>query len=261
MLSPSRGVMRQDITDLTAFYATPMGRMAATLIAQRLAAIWPRLDGRHVAGLGFAPPVLSQLSDRAASRVAFMPAPQGACLWPDPGPNAVALVDERALPLPDGAYDYVVLVHALEVSEDRDALLREVWRILNPGGRLAVVVPKRRGAWSSAESTPFGHGQPFSTTQLNRLLGDHLLPVSRVMTTVFVPPVRHAQVWKTAWWAEGLGQRMIPQWGGILVAEAEKRFDLGRPKRARPIEIVQPSPVPAGAVQRRTPAQTERTPR
>ena len=244
--------MRQDILALTRFYATPMGRMAAALVAQRVAAFWPRLAGRHVAGLGYAPPVLSRLPDQAASLVAFMPAPQGACLWPDGGPNAVSLVDERALPLPDGAYDYVVLVHALEVAEDRDALLREVWRILNASGRLAVVVPKRRGAWSSAESTPFGHGQPFSSTQLSQLLQSHLLPVNRLASAVFVPPIPSGGLWKTGWWAEGMGQRLAPHWGGILVAEAEKRFDAGTPKRARRVRVAQPSPVPAGAVQRRT---------
>ena len=46
-----------------------------------------------------------------------------------------------APPLPDSAIDRMVLVHAVEMADDVDALLREAWRVLAPGGRLIAVVP------------------------------------------------------------------------------------------------------------------------
>src|SRR5664279_2649525 len=85
-------------------------------------------------------------------------------------PALSALVDENELPLPDNAVDRVLLVHALEMTHDPAVLLREAWRVLAAGGRLLVVVPNRRGLWARMDTTPFGHGRPYSRSQINQLL-------------------------------------------------------------------------------------------
>jgi hypothetical protein len=54
-------------------------------------------------------------------------------------------------------------------SDDSVALLREVWRVLAPNGRLLAVVPNRRGLWARIDTTPFGHGRPFSRGQVTHL--------------------------------------------------------------------------------------------
>ncbi len=54
--------------------------------------------------------------------------------WPTERPTLSTLVDEHALPLPDAAVDRILLVHALEISDDPEGLLREVWRVLAPSG-------------------------------------------------------------------------------------------------------------------------------
>ena len=77
-----------------------------------------------------------------------------------------ALVEELDLPLVDAAVDRVLLVHALEMSRDAEAMLREVWRVLAPGGRLLAVIPNRRGIWARTDTTPFGHGRPYSRSQI-----------------------------------------------------------------------------------------------
>ena len=48
-----------------------------------------------------------------------MPAAQGVLKWPTARPTLAALVDEFSLPLPDAAVDRILLVHALEMSDDR----------------------------------------------------------------------------------------------------------------------------------------------
>ena len=53
----------------------------------------------------------------------------------------------------------------------------EIWRVLSGNGRLLVIAPNRRGIWARFEHTPFGHGRPYTSSQLYRLLRDTLQPV------------------------------------------------------------------------------------
>lgn len=52
------------------------------------------------------------------------------------------------LPFPDAEFDVVLSQFGLMFFDDRPAALREAWRVLHPGGRLAVAV------WDSLERTP-----------------------------------------------------------------------------------------------------------
>lgn len=54
----------------------------------------------------------------------------------------------EALPFPDAAFDAVVSQFGLMFFGDREGALREMWRVLRPGGRLAVAV------WASLADTP-----------------------------------------------------------------------------------------------------------
>src|SRR6202040_2058218 len=96
--------------------------------------------GMSVVGVGYPTPYLGLFREDAERCLAFMPAAQGVVKWPSARPTLTALVDECELPLPDGAVDRILLVHALESSRDVAALLREVWRVLAAGGRILAVV-------------------------------------------------------------------------------------------------------------------------
>ena len=92
-----------------------------------------------------------------------MPAQQGVLRWPAEGGARAALAEEDELPFLDATFDRVVMVHALEASEQLPALLAEVWRILVGNGRLLVIVPNRHGLWARSDRTPFGQGHPYTT--------------------------------------------------------------------------------------------------
>lgn len=50
----------------------------------------------------------------------------------------------KGVPLPDEAFDTVYCSHLVEDFEDTNAILKELLRMLKPGGRLVLVVPDQR---------------------------------------------------------------------------------------------------------------------
>jgi len=56
-------------------------------------------------------------------------------------PAELAQVDISSLPFPDGAFDKILLSEVLEHLTDEVAGLRELWRVLKPGGIVAISVP------------------------------------------------------------------------------------------------------------------------
>ncbi|GAB4184360.1 MAG: methyltransferase domain-containing protein [Thalassobaculales bacterium] len=225
--------MYADCVDLRDFYGTAVGKMARRMIRRRLRQMWPDLRGQAVLGLGYATPFLSLFRDEAERVVAFMPAPQGVLHWPQGGANLTALVEETDLPLPDLSVDRILLVHALESTEQLRPLLRECWRVLNGAGRLLVVVPNRRGLWARFDATPFGQGHPYSGGQLARLLRDTLFTPGDLARALFVPPLPSRFLLRSAPVLERLGERWFASFGGVLLLEAQKQIYAARTTRVQ----------------------------
>ena len=152
--------MHTDIVDLREFYHSKLGMQASHAISMALSSLWANLPGERLVGLGYTVPYLDRFGPDAERVFAFMPAGQGAVNWPMGKPSSTVLVFEEELPLPDASIDRVLMVHSLEFAEDPRESLKEVWRILAPGGRLVIVAPNRRGVWARFEHTPFGAGRP-----------------------------------------------------------------------------------------------------
>jgi SAM-dependent methyltransferase len=68
--------------------------------------------------------------------------------------HCVATVVDR-LPFADGRLDTVLLLEVLEHLTDDAAEIREIWRVLVPGGKLVLSVPVPPGEIN--ESDPWGH--------------------------------------------------------------------------------------------------------
>src|SRR5207237_8730716 len=101
-------------------------------------------------------PFLSAIAAGTERTVALMPASMGVLGWPAEGPNLATLADEGELPFADYSIDRVLVVHAIETSEQAGAMLKEVWRVLAGGGRLLILAPNRRGVCAPPDRTPFG---------------------------------------------------------------------------------------------------------
>lgn len=215
--------MYQDVADLNTFYRSRLGQVTRRLLLARIRNRWTNVSGMRVIGLGYASPFLNVFRNEAERVLAFSPSLQGVIRWPEEGKCRICLTDEFALPLPDESMDRILLIHTLEHSEARTATMRELWRILTPSGRLVVVVAHRRGLWSKADHTPFGHGYPFNERQIDRLLKDCMFTPVVTERVIYVPPSDTGlSLWSAPAW-ERIGRTWGLPWPGLLLVEAMKQ--------------------------------------
>jgi SAM-dependent methyltransferase len=145
------------------------------------------------------------------------------------------LVQEDRLPLADGSVDRLLAVHCLEMAERVRPLLREIWRVLTPEGRLMLVVPNRRGVWARLDNTPFGQGRPYSRRQLDALLVEAMFTPLDWGGALFMPPVGRRMLLRSATAWERVGAVVSPAFSGVVIAEARKELvaPIGKPVKAR----------------------------
>ncbi len=242
--------MYTDIVDLREFYESALGQMARRMIRRRIRCIWPDLRGQIVLGIGYATPYLRPFIGEADRVVSVMPATQGVTFWPPEGPGMVALGDEADLPFGDNTIDRVLLVHGLEGTEQLRPMMREIWRVLAGGGRVLTVVPNRRGLWARADWTPFGHGFPYSASQLKQVLRDTMFVPERTGHALFMPPLRSRFLLKTAPAWEEVGGRWCKAFAGVTMIEASKQIFAGVSSRRvaqQPTKRRLIVPMPGGA--------------
>jgi SAM-dependent methyltransferase len=238
------------VVDFREFYASKQGQTAALLLKRQLAGLTGPKSGETMMGLGFATPYMNNVSDDVVS-LSFMMARQGVIHWPHGQLNRSALVDEVDLPLLESMVDVALLVHGLEHAETPLEMLQEVWRVLAPQGRVILVVPNRRGLWAASESTPFGHGQPFSSGQISALLKDAKFTITQWRSALYLPPFRNETLLKTAKSFDVAGERVLQRFAGVTIVEAMKQvYAFSSGKRARRLvprfrPVLLPSPQPA----------------
>jgi SAM-dependent methyltransferase len=218
---------------------------------------WTDTAGLRLLGVGYATPYLGLFREEAERCLAFMPAAQGVVKWPTLRPALSALVEEFELPLPDAAVDRVLLVHALEMSRDATALLREVWRVLAAGGQLLAVVPNRRGVWARMDTTPFGHGRPYSRSQITQLMREAWFTPVAWDEALYVPPIERGWFLRSALAWERVGAILWGPFAGVHLVGATKQVYRAVPARREKRALVpalEPAlaPSPGGAARQRS---------
>jgi SAM-dependent methyltransferase len=240
--------MTIDVVHLREFYSNRLGVVARRLINRGIQARWPDARGQRIVGLGYTTPYLGLFRGDSERCIAFMPAAQGVLKWPTARATLSTLVEERALPLPDAAVDRILLVHSLEMSDDPDGLLREIWRVLAPSGRLLAVVPNRRGIWARTDSTPFGHGRPYSRSQIAELFRRTWFTPVAWSEALFMPPLAQGWLLRSAPAWERIGAAASLPFAGVHVVEATKQVVRPLPAKrefTRLIPSLEPSLVPS----------------
>jgi SAM-dependent methyltransferase len=236
--------MSIDVVDLRAFYAHRLGTVARYFVGRGIRQHWNETQGLRLLGIGYTGPYLGLFRDEAERCLAFMPAAQGVVKWPTARPTLSALVEELELPLPDASVDRVLLVHALENSQNPTALLREVWRVLASGGQLLAVVPNRRGLWARMDTTPFGHGRPYSRSQITNLMRDAWFTPVSWSEALYVPPIQRGWFLRSAVAWERVGATLSAPFAGVHIVDATKQVYRAIPAR-REKRVLVPALKPA----------------
>lgn len=248
--------MRPGIIDLREFYATPRGRTAARSLSRALSAMRRGITNpaAPLVAYGYAVPVLTNATPEALH---LMPEAQGLAAWPDASRNRTQAASDTRWPLPEASVGTVLLMHALEHAAEPLALLAEAWRVLQGQGQLWLVVPNRQGLWSRADGTPFGHGTPYSATQLRRLLRAASFVPEAWRRTLYLPPFKSPLALGTAPAWELLGPQLMAPYGGLLLLRATKQVyaPVGLAAAAETDETkgfaLLPQPAPAGCTYRK----------
>ena len=79
--------------------------------------------------------------------------------------------DVAALPFPDAAFDKAYAIHSIYFWPQPTAALQELWRVLKPGGQLAMTIMPR-DKWSAGRTPPSELFTLYSGEELARLLGE-----------------------------------------------------------------------------------------
>ncbi|MBY0462670.1 MAG: class I SAM-dependent methyltransferase [Alphaproteobacteria bacterium] len=245
--------MTTDVIDLRDFYASSLGRIVKSDLEQLIGKLWPCKAGEVIIGLGYAAPFLDLFDTEKNIVLAFMPAQQGVVGWPSPKSIRSSLVEEDMLPLKDKSVDKLLFVHALENCHNTQYLLREAWRVLAPNGKMLLIAPNRRGLWARSDHTPFGHGQPYTMTQLSCLLQESLFtPVSFLRGLYTLPSSSRFVQAVISPFAEKTGQACLQKFSGIVCIEAVKQVYAGMTvptvRKRIPLSLIpSPSRRPMGA--------------
>lgn len=213
--------MEHDSTGLSTFYGSAVGQVTRRVIQRRIREFWPDVKGTRLLGYGFAIPYLRSFAAEADRAVALLPEHLGAMAWPA-GLCLSALAQEDALPFPDAMFDRVFVVHGLENAESLRPLLRQLWRILAPSGKLLLVTPNRTSLWALVERSPFAHGLPFNRSQLAATLRDTMFVADRWDSALFMPPLRSRRFLGRGISWEKAGRRLWPALAGVHIVEATK---------------------------------------
>jgi SAM-dependent methyltransferase len=87
--------------------------------------------------------------------------------------------DAMNLPFIDRCFDLVVALDLLEHLPDENLGVREMWRILKPGGYLVIFVPAFEWLWSKMDEVA-RHIRRYDAGQLRRMLINHGFLIQRV---------------------------------------------------------------------------------
>ncbi len=139
-----------------------------------------------------------------------------------------AVANNEELPLPSDSIDIVVVHHALDFTEDSHRLLREVTRVLRPGGRMLIIGFNPYSSWGIWKlfkrriNIPW-RGRFISRRRLTDWLSLLDLQISQVGTGLHFPPLKMKSLLARAQRWENLGNKLHNPFAGVYCIHCVKQ--------------------------------------
>ncbi|MEG3639552.1 methyltransferase domain-containing protein [Magnetococcus sp. PR-3] len=229
--------MNLEALSLQRWYGTNQGYCVSDILGGTLKSWLKDRPVETTVALGYPQPYLPELTSASARLLVGTPAEMGVVRRAScDGCYGQLILRPDALPVADASVDRVVMLHVLEGLGDINSVLREVWRVLKPGGRLLCMVPNRGGWWARRDGSPFGLGRPFSPRQLSEQLEEAFFITRQTSFALFMPPFSNPRFLKGAGRWEKAGQRWFAPLGGVIFCEAEKLVYAMTPLKAQTVD-------------------------
>jgi ubiquinone/menaquinone biosynthesis C-methylase UbiE len=225
------------VTAYDRWYATPLGRLVDRVEKEAVFALLPELEGRRVLEVGCGTGNISLALARRGARVLGLDVsgPMLAAAQHKARVQGCSLTCIRglagSLPFAEESFDGVISILALDFIPDRPGALREMVRVLRPGGFLVLAMLNRFSLWTLKRilrawfKPSLWREVRFITPRgLRRLLGGHQeIGAIRHRRAVFFPPYAHPHLLQYYLYLERLGHQLQLPTGAFLVAAARKR--------------------------------------
>ena len=223
--------MHLDVIELDRFYNdSRLGFITQKILSNSVQKLWPELlnsknTNNKIVGFGFSNPFLKLFLGASQNIISFMPGQQGVIPWPRVDSNLSVLIEETSWPLESGNVDNVLVAHGLESCERPNELIEEIWRILKPGGEVLFIVPNRSGWWARSDLTPFGYGEPYSLSQLEKQLVNNRFKIEGARAALYAPPFSKEYLISSITILEKLGSKFGSRvMAGALLVSARKQI-------------------------------------
>ncbi|MEX0619837.1 MAG: class I SAM-dependent methyltransferase [Pseudohongiellaceae bacterium] len=196
---------------LSKWYRTPLGEEVLKAERAMISPLISRLFGYHILQIGCSERHSVIDDSRVGHKIIFSPEYHPGCR------QAVANIEE--LPLANGSMDVVVIHHALDFTSDSHRLLREVTRVVRPGGQLLIMGFNPYSPWGLRKlvqrngEIPW-RGRFISCGRLTDWLRLLELHIDSVSFGLHFMPVKYSKILKYAPRFEEAGGRFNSPLGG-----------------------------------------------
>ncbi|MFV9875495.1 MAG: methyltransferase domain-containing protein [Rickettsiales endosymbiont of Dermacentor nuttalli] len=234
---------RNIILRLNNFYAGDKGQKTYKCINNAISTFWHNIKNEKILGIGYTSIYIQNfLNNYLISANPFYPYTDSNILGEYIRNNNTNIMDcaiqEDALPFSNNAINRIMLIHCIEYSSNIHQLMKEVWRILIPGGKLLIVVPNKFSILSYVETDFFKRCNSFSIGQLYNLLYEHMFVPISTSSALFGVSNLYSTLLPFHSILEHTGQKSLLPFGGLLLIESTKLMYASRQKFPKPRKMV-----------------------